>query len=516
MGRWIMFVATAISLTSSEAHATDRRGLSLRVDNGAAPELHVFGIAKRYVQELDLIATAATPDDQGIDPVIEDGDFANLDWDGIEEVDEEWRPDGAGGFTRQRFYRGADWMEQPGFVMIFQRKANGSFQLDLPWVVLTGSDDHLSVTDTEFVRRFTARQITTGCTSIGDCSAATGHVAQALVQLRDAQWPAIGDQKIKHNTASLYLLWSADPFNPRIIPVEHGNDNDADYDPGFSVDFEVLTPPNNGQYYLPGDAITFKLEFKDGSGTLLHEDQLPTYADFLDGGTESGLRYLDLSITPQLYYALKHREGNIIFSMAGPTDALQVHDYTIPLFAFFAPQVQGAFFDQHGFSSVSTGVPSFAITLGGMFDPTLWSTPVSDEVVLTVPADAQPGTWVVAVKARRDYGGEAINAGAVHRIQVGSTEITQWEPTTGNCNTCHTGQRALGKILHGMSDRESCLAGCHTAVEFEPDAPLDYRVHFVHSRSDRYPADPDDCSTCHFEEPEGDPRGYPGFVYPFD
>ena len=516
MDRWITIAATALCLVPSGALASDRIGLSLRIDNGEAPQLEIQGNAKRYVQELDITASAATPNDEGIDPLIDDGDFADLDWSGVEAADEEWRPDGAGGFTRQVFYRNAAWMEQPGIVLIFQRKANGSLQPELPWVVLTGSDDHLSALDTTFVRRFNARQITTGCTAVGDCSAATGYVAQALMQLRDAQWPAIGDQKVKHNTASLLVVWSADPFNPRVVPISHVNQGQADFAQGFSVDFDVLTPPDNGLYYMPGDAITFKLRFKDGDGTLLHEDDLPTYADFLDGGTESGLRYFDIGLNPTTYYALKHREGNMILAMAGPSDALQVTDYTIPLFAFFGPQVQAAFSDQHGFSSVATGVPSFAIEFGGLFDPTVWNAPVSDEAVLTVPDDALPGTYVVAIKSRRDYDGEAINTGKVARIQVGTTEETEWEATTGNCNQCHTGQRALGKVLHGISDRESCLVGCHTSIEIEPDAALDYRVHFVHTRSDRYPADPDDCSTCHFEEPEGIPRGYPGFVYPFD
>jgi hypothetical protein len=312
------------------------------------------------------------------------------------------------------------------------------------------------------------------------------------------------------------VVWTADPFNPRVVPIDRINQNQADYGPGFGVDFDTLTEPANGQYYVPGEAITFKLLFTDGDGNLLHEGELPTFADFLDGGTDSGLHYLDVTLNPTLYYALKHREGNILFSMSGPTDLLQANDYTVPLFAFFAPQAQAAFADQQGFSAVVTGVPALGIIFGGQFDPSLWDTPVSDEVVLTVPDDAQPGTYIVAVKARREYAGEALNKGAVHRIQVGSNEVTSWEPTTGKCNTCHTGQTALANVGHGIGDRESCLSGCHTAIEVEPDAPIDYRIHFVHTRSDRYPADADDCSKCHYEEPEGIPRGYPGFVYPFE
>jgi hypothetical protein len=515
MQRWL--ITTAIWLSPVAALASnDRLGLSLRIDNGESSEVQIVGNNKRFVQELDLVATASTPDDQGIQPLIDDGDFADLNWNGVEQTDEDWHPDGAGGFTRQRFFRNAAWMEQPSAFLIFQRKANGQLLPELPWIVLAGTDDHWSVADTSFVRRFSARQVTTGCTAVGDCAAATGHIAQGLMQLREAQYPSIGDHKVRENAASLLVLWTADPFNPRVVPIDRINQNAADFGPGFGVDFEVLTPPGNGQYYLPGEAITFKLLYTDGAGNLLHEGELPTFADFLDGGTDSGLRYLDVTLNPTLYYALKHREGNILFSMTGPTDLMRANDYTIPLVAFFGPQVQAAFADEQGFSSVAAGVPSLAVIFGGQFDPTLWNTPVSDEVVLTVPDDAQPGTYIVATKARRDYAGEAINKGAVHRIQVGSNEVTEWEPTTGNCTTCHTGETALANVGHGIGDRESCLSGCHTAFEIEPDAPIDYRVHYVHTRSDRFPADPDDCSTCHLDDPEGIPRGYPGFVYPFE
>lgn len=43
-----------------------------------------------------------------------------------------------------------------------------------------------------------------------------------------------------------------------------------------------------------------------------------------------------------------------------------------------------------------------AVTFGGLFDPTLWDLPVSDVVSLTTPDDALPGTYVAAVKARRN------------------------------------------------------------------------------------------------------------------
>jgi hypothetical protein len=51
--------------------------------------------------------------DQGISPLVQSSDFALLNWNGIAMVEEDWRtPDGVT-FTRQRFYRGANWMTQP-------------------------------------------------------------------------------------------------------------------------------------------------------------------------------------------------------------------------------------------------------------------------------------------------------------------------------------------------------------------------------------------------------------------
>jgi hypothetical protein len=519
MNRWIATILLpATTLLPSVATATDRVGLSLRLENGSSSEVEIVGNAKRFVDELDIVAVATTNTDEGIDPIIESGDLSGLDWSGVELSDEEWRPDGSGTFTRQRFYRGAAWMEAPSLVFVFQLDDDGHYLPELPLIVFAGSDDFWSLLDGGFIRRFSARQVTTGCAAVGDCSTATTFVAQGLAQLRHAQFPAIGAHKINKKTESLQVLWTADPLNLREVPIDFVKQQDADFAYGFDVDFDVATPPANGQYYVPGESITFHLSFTDGAGNDLAEaGMLPTYADFVDGGTDGGLRYFDVFLNPTLYYALKHREANLLLAMGGPTDALQVTDNTVPLADFFLPQTQSAFADEQGFTGVVTSVPSFAVIFGGLLiDPNIWNAPVADEVVLTVPSDAMPGTYVVTLKARRDWAGEARNTGAVHRIQVGTTTETEWEPTTQGCQSCHSGEAALSKVLHGIGDRESCLSGCHVSLENEPDNALDYRVHFVHTRSDRYPADPDDCTVCHVDEPEGIPRGYPGFVFPFD
>jgi hypothetical protein len=493
-------------------------GLSLRIDDGVATPVELVGNPKRHFGELDIIASVATADDQGITPVTSSGDLAHLDWTDVELVDEEWRPDGAGAFTRQRFYRNARWMENPGFFVVYPIDAHGHPLPAIPFLILPGTDDVWSGLDSAFVRRFFARQTTTGCAAVDDCSGATGHVAQALVQLREPQYPSIGARRLPSGTKALRVFWTADPFHVRDIPVSTTPADDADFTYGFGVELEAATPPGNGEFYVPGEAITFSLHFTDGAGNPLDDGGvLPTYADFLDQGTDSGLRYFDIGLNPTLFYALKHREGNLLLAMGGPSDSIGVTDYTVPITDFFLPEVPVAFAAEHGFSAVVAGVPPLAVILGGLFDPTVWNAPVSNEVVLHVPADALAGTYVVALKARRDFAGEAINAGDVLRIQVGTSEPTAWEPTTGGCNGCHVGQAALGNILHGIGDRESCLAACHSAaLGNEPDGALDYRIHFVHARSDRYPADPNDCMVCHVEQPDDDPRGYPGFGWPFD
>jgi hypothetical protein len=519
IGLWVsVTLLPSIAYGHGGGHAPERDiGLSIRFDNGVSQELGLINEGKRFVDELDILATAETgPFDDGIDAIIESGDLSGLDWTGVELVDEEWRPDTVGTFTRQRFYRNAAWMERPSTFLIFQVDGHGHFLPVEPIVVHAGTDNRLSFFDDGFIRRFSARQITSGCVAVDDCSTATGSVVQGLVQLRQAQHPR-DSVRILPNTATLRIFWTADPLNVRDVPVHVVAPADAEFGYGFKADFEILTPPANGRYYRPGDAITFRLNFMDGSGERLSGPNLPTYADFLFGANANGLRYFDLFLNPTLYYAVKHREGNLLLVMGGPSDKLRVTDNTVPVGDFFLPQTQSAFSDEQGFSAVVTSVPPFSVIFGGaLFDPNIWNTPVPDEATLTVPADALPGTYVVALKARRDYAGEALNDGSVQRIQVGTNRRTHWTGTTRSCNTCHQGSSDLGNILHGIGDRESCVAGCHVALGNEPDNALDYRVHFIHSRSDRYPADPANCRTCHVREPTGIPRGYPGFVFPFE
>jgi hypothetical protein len=120
------------------------------------------------------------------------------------------------------------------------------------------------------------------------------------------------------------------------------------------------------------------------------------------------------------------------------------------------------------------------------------------------------------IKARREWGGEALNRSATVSFQVGQTTPTTYVPATGRCDSCHVGRSDLGIVNHGLDDRRTCF-GCHTPLSFEPDNGLDSRIHSIHSRSERFPANFRDCATCHLTTPAspvaggafvGDPDGH--------
>jgi hypothetical protein len=506
-----LIAAAAFSTRApADPRESDPVGLSLFFRDGSIPPLLLERGHRRYLQELDIVANVSTPTDEGIAPLTKSGDLARVDWRGISFVEEDWRQAPDGTFTRQRFYRGARWMNESSEFILWATDARGR-TLGPPIVASAGRDDRGGPEGDFFVRRFVARQIASGCAAIGDCSTATSFTAQGLVQLREALHTTERARTISGKAVRLALFWSADPSANRPVDIQ---DSECDAHPapghGFSVDIEPVSAPANGAYYMPGETASFRIRFRDGAGhPLFREGSLPSYADYLAGLITPGLRYVDLGLNPTLYYALKKRESNLLVTLSGPTDRLKVPKRTVQFGEFFAPQVNSALTSLDGFSAVVVGVPPLGITFGGTVDPTLWQTPVSDVVSFIIPEDALPGTYVVAAKARRDFAGEALNRSHTLSIQVGTAIPTGFSPSTGPCTTCHAGPSALGTILHGLDDRRACFS-CHTPLSFEPDNALDFRVHFVHSRSRRFPGDVNDCSLCHLTPPHGPARGFPG------
>jgi hypothetical protein len=515
LGAFTFAVGTPTPTQASPPAGPAPVGLSLwwedgevRFEDGTPKTVTLYSNAPRFAHEIDITASIETATDEGIDPIMASGDMAGLDWTGVELVEEDWRPEFTGGFTRSRFYRGAAWMNRFSIFTILPVNDAGH-PVGLPILEIAGLNDAWLPVDDGFVRRFVARQVTPGCQAVGDCSNATSFIAQGLVQIRGEMHAEQRARKIPPKATQLKLIWTEDLDNPRFVPIERASFDETPYRYGFVPEIEVVNEPANGDYFVPGETLQVRTTFRDGAGNRLHpEGSLPTYGDFLDQSIDSGLRYYDglrQLLTP--YYALKHREGLLLLSMGGPTDALKNSSHMVGLFdLFFTPQTTTATVAEDGFSGVFQLNPP----IQNQALPELWDAPVSDTIPLVVPEDALPGTYVIAVKARRDWGGEALNRGATVEVRVGQTQPTGFAPTTGNCQSCHQGNTSLGKVLHGLGDRRACYS-CHQPMAFEPDHALDYRIHLVHSRSERYPADIADCSTCHLEPPDGPPRGYPGF-----
>ena len=470
-------------------------GLSLLFQNGSMAPLTLVGSAPRYLREIDLVATVPTQTDQGIQPLIDDSELSSLDWTGVEMVEEDWRPAGDGTFIRQRFYRKARWMEQPSLFLVTPTDDAGR---------PVGSPLRV---DDAFVRRFAARQTAFGCPAQGDCTGAA-FVAQGLVQLRGPLKAAQRARTIPSNATRLSLRWSEQPDTNRTVPVAHAAPADFPYGYGFQPALEAIDPPANGSHYVPGETVRFRVTFRDGAGRRLHPaGALPTYGQFLRGEVPSGLRYYNgFALFPTLYYALKHREGLMAVALLGPLDRLKTPQTTVGLEQFAGGQATFASPAADGFTSLFANIPPNPIVFAG--DPADDDTPVSDIVPITIPVDALPGTYVATIKARREWGGEALNRAVTREIQVGTATPTPFVAKTGPCNTCHTGASSLPNLLHGLADRRACYS-CHSALAFEPDAAIDIRVHTVHDRSDRFKslANINNCSLCHLTPPTGPARG---------
>lgn len=495
--RLLMFGCLSVSagILSAQSGAGNV-GLSLFFENGQMAPLIFYGNPSRYLQEIDVTyKSPPSPVDTGIDPLKQAGDFANLDWTGVHMVEEEWRASGAK-FTRVRYYRGAVWMYRRSTFTLTALDHNGA-ALGIPIIADAGWDDRLNEeTDDAWVRRFTARQTATGCPAINDCTGAT-YIAQAIVSLRDALHPGTRARTLAATAAALELRWSESRVVYR-VPLRHAS-SPAAYSYGLQPTLELVNAPANGVYFLPGDAVRLRIVLKDGGGRRLHPPgSLPTYQEVMSGSDPSGIRYYNPNLNPQPYYAFKHREANGLVTLAGPTDKMTTSKLTST--DSFAPQVLTATVATDGFTGLVIGYPPSSVTRNG--GPP--NTPVSDIVTFTLPPDSLPGTYVAALKARREFGGEALNKGALLSIQVGTSRTSGPATKVGECQDCHEGRSSFANILHGLPNITPC-AGCHTAATFV--GAFDQRVHTIHDRSNRFDENINECRTCHLQTPGGPAAG---------
>ncbi len=469
----------------------DSVGLALEVDNGVGVPVQLRAGQRFHLNQIDLRASVVASVDEGVAGLDAAGDFADLDWDGVELRDEEFipAPNADGTFTRRRFYREADWMEDKGELELVQIDADGD-EVGDDVEVETGKDDKRKNSDGFFIRRYRAIQWTYDCATASDCSTADNLMEEALVELRHATEESESFE-LHEDTVAFELRWSENDDATYVIPVTQIEVPTYDY--GIQAEIAAITPPSGDGYYLPGQDVTFQVTLRDGSGNRLHpEGSFPTYADVSFGFDDSGILYwrgpFEASAT---YWRRKHREAMLAVHFVGPAQDVQPIRNFVGIEQFFGPYVEAGNPTEDGVLSQVSMIPSTGSVFAGM-----WSDPVSDTVTFHLTDDAQPGTYLATVKGRRKYLGEDVPFSTTVEVQVGTADHTEAQLETGPCDSCHSGPGSLSIVAHANENRATC-AGCHAPLPFEYEGPVFVRVHYIHSRSDRVDHSLDDCSVCH-------------------
>ncbi|MFK7990083.1 MAG: cytochrome C [Sandaracinaceae bacterium] len=479
-------------------------GLALEVENGVGAPVQVRAGQRFFVDQIDLRTFVETSDDNpNLDQLREEGDFACLDWRGLEQVENEpvLLPNADGSFTDRRFYRGARWMERRSHIAVWQVDASGHRVGRAVWIAI-GRDNRRRRFDQFFIRRLRGIQFANDCAAPDDCSSATSFMEEALVELRNANRRA-QTFRIRPETVGLRMWWTARWGAPYEIPVEQVETPEFDYN--FAIDLEAITEPGPEGYYEPGSEVTFRFTMRDGAGNRLHpEGSIPSYADVAFGIDPTGIQYYRAFFDPAAtYWRRKHRERGMGIMIIGPNQDIQPIRTIAPLEAFLGPDstIPVGLPERDGVYSEAATIPASSVVFGGAFVPgnTPWFEPQPDTVSFQLPENVEPGTYRVAIKGRRTYLGQDIPHTTVVQIQVGTSTHTYATETTGPCTTCHSDGGDLSLVLHGNDDRAAC-AGCHVPLGFELEGPVYVRTHFIHSRSDRFDAPLQECANCHISE----------------
>ncbi|RKG99255.1 cytochrome C [Corallococcus carmarthensis] len=484
--------------------------LALEVDNGEGVPLKVKAGQSFWVNQIDLRASIFATKDEGVDGLRQNSDFLAIGWGGVRLADQEFvgLSNADGTFTRRRFYRDAAWMKATSLFTVEPVDSRGVLT-GAPVLLNIGSDDtRRTERDDFFIRRMRAIQWTRDCRSLTDCTGAKAYEEEALVELRNAYDHAKKQTlTFTSRTVGLRLRWSLRPFAPYYIPVTQVSQPAYSY--GFGIDIKPLTAPRKDGTYAPGSDVTFQMTLKDGKGKRLHPaGSLPTYNEVAPPGAPgnpAGIQYYQAFFNPTTtYYRRKHQERMMMTQLIGPAQDIQPIRTIVDLEAFLddSQDVQTiATPARDGVYAQFMTFPPANKLFGGAFFPNdgRWDAPVSDTWTYHLPADAKPGTYLVTAKARRVYMGEDLPASRTIEIQVGTKTHTEAVLTTGPCNSCHSKGGELSEVLHANDNRAAC-ASCHAPLGFELEGPIFVRTHFIHSRSNRFDAPLEKCSSCHLKQ----------------
>lgn len=250
----------------------------------------------------------------------------------------------------------------------------------------------------------------------------------------------------------------------------------------FGLDPDVaFSRPANEKFYEPGENMELKFAIKDNRGNLLHPpDNFMSWTEYKNGEA-NGMLYHDFSPT----FILGSTEHYSQYRIVGPIQNMRpVYDWQQVPFSI------GPSFGRH-----TIGV---AQQIGYQF-PGADDTRAPTRVSYTIPADAQPGTYVAYVKVHRQFMGERFSKTEAFKFQVGQEEKTNYPGRVGNCQICHRGVISLENVLHGLSvDHVEGCKGCHTHGTGPASvSPLLDTFHRIHMSSEKYPLPKRDCTVCH-------------------
>ena len=407
-------------------------GLALEVDGGTGIPLKVKAGQSFFINQIDLRASITATRDEGVDGLRRAGDFAQLPWQGVRLADEEpiLLPNPDGTFTRRRFYRDAQWMEQPSVFTVQPVDAQGrptgrAISLHI------GKDDKFKSNDDFFIRRLRAIQWGYDCRTGTDCTGAKSFSEEALVELRNAP----------HRRHPLHPLGGHPRPAAELVaaprrPLHHprGAGGPAHLRVWLLHRREGRHPGARGWHLRPRhrrSPSSSRCATGPASASTRRAACPPTTRS-LSGRIEPGIQYyrafafIDPSTT---YYRRKHRERMLMTQIIGPAQRIQPIRSIVDLDAFLGPDdVQTiATLERDGVYSQFQTFPPANKLFGGAFFPETrgWDAAVSTSWTYQLPANAEPGTYLVTVKGRRTYMGEDIPASRTLEIQVGSPERTQ-------------------------------------------------------------------------------------------